>query len=78
MLKLAASSVELLRAKHKNCETYYRVLYYTYLSPQKSISTMDIIETLRPHLKFIYHRTYYRFRDKAIEALGNLLWGFRA
>ena len=39
---------------------------------------MDIIETLRPHLKFIYHRTYYRFRDKAIEALGNLLWGFRS
>ena len=76
MLKLVESSVELLRAKHKNGETYYWVLYYTYLSPQEPISTMDIIETLRPHLKFISYRTYYRFRDEAIEALSNVLWGF--
>lgn len=76
MLKLVESSVELLREKHKNGETYYWVLYYTYLSPQEPISTMDIIETLRPHLKFISYRTYYRFRDEAIEALSHVLWGF--
>ena len=35
MLKLLDSSVDLLRNKHKNGETYYWLLYYTFLCPQQ-------------------------------------------
>ena len=76
MLKMLETAVELLRAKHKNGETYYWVLYYTYLSPQELRSVMEIIEMLRPHLKFISYRTYYRFREEAVESLSSVLWGY--
>ena len=35
MLKLVDGSLELLRQKHKNGETYYWILYYSFFSPQK-------------------------------------------
>ena len=35
MLKLIENAVNLLRSKHKFGETYYWILYYTYLSPQQ-------------------------------------------
>ena len=76
MLKLINTSIELLRDKHKNGEIYYWVLYYTYLSPQEIGSVVEIIEVLRPHLKYISYRTYYRYRKEAIEALSSALWGF--
>lgn len=76
MLKLIETSVELMRSKHKFGETYYWVLYYTFLSPQELASVSEIIETLRPHLRFISYRTYYRYRKEAIEALSSVLWGF--
>lgn len=60
MLKLVDTSIELLRSKHKNGETFYWVLYYTYLSPQEVGSVLDIIEAIRPHVKYISYRTYYR------------------
>ncbi len=34
MLKLLDSAIDLLRNKHKNGESYYWLLYYSYLSPQ--------------------------------------------
>lgn len=67
MLKLVDSSIDLLRNKHKNGETFYWVLYYTYLSPQEVGSVLDIIEAIRPHVKYISYRTYYRYRREAIE-----------
>jgi len=76
MIKMLESAVELLRSKHKFGEAYYRVLYYTYLSPQEMNSVYEIIEILRPHLKFISYRTYYRYRNEAIEALSSVLWGY--
>ena len=76
MLKLVDSSVELLRDKHKNGEIFYWVLYYTYLSPQEVGSVLDIIEAIRPHVKYISYRTYYRYRREAIEALSSVLWGY--
>lgn len=76
MLKLVDSSIDLLRNKHKNGETFYWVLYYTYLSPQEVGSVLDIIEAIRPHVKYISYRTYYRYRREAIEALSNVLWGY--
>lgn len=76
MLKLLDSSVDLLRNKHKNGETYYWLLYYTFLSPQQLRSVEEIIEKLRPHVRDISFRTYYRRRQEAIEALSSILWGY--
>lgn len=76
MLKLLDSSVELLRNKHKNGEAYYWILYYSFLSPQQLRNVEEIIEKLRPHVRDISFRTYYRRRQDAIEALSSILWGY--
>ena len=78
MLKLLDSAVALLRSKHKYGEPYYWILYYTFLSPQQLLNTDEIIENLRPHIRSISYRTYYRKRQDAIEALSSVLWGFTA
>ena len=76
MIKLLDSSVELLRNKHKNGEIYYWLLYYTFLSPQQMKNVEEIVEQLRPHIRDISFRTYYRRRQEAIEALSSILWGY--
>lgn len=78
MLELLDSAVELLRTKHKNGEVYYWLLYYTFLSPQQLHNVEEIIEKLRPHIRDISYRTYYRKRREAIEALSSILWGYTA
>ena len=69
MLKLLDSAVELLRTRHKNGEAYYWLLYYSFLSPQQLKNVEEIIENLRPHIRDISFRTYYRKRREAIDAL---------
>lgn len=76
MLKLLDSSVDLLRNKHKNGEVYYWLIYYTFLSPQQLGNVEEIIEKLRPHIRDLSFRTYYRRRQEAIEALSSILWGY--
>ena len=76
MLKLFDSSVDLLRNKHKNGEVYYWLIYYTFLSSQQLRNVEEIIEKLRPHIRDISFRTYYRKRQEAIEALSSILWGY--
>jgi len=76
MLKLLDSAIELLRNKHKNGETYYWLLYYSFLCPQQFRNVEEIIEQLRPHIRDISYRTYYRRRKEAIDALGSILWGY--
>ena len=76
MLKLLDASVELLRTKHKYGESYYWLLYYTYLSPQQLANTQEIIEKLEPHIRDISYRTYFRKRQMAIDALSSVLWGY--
>lgn len=78
MLKLLDSSIALLREKHKYGEEYYWLLYYTFLSPHKLLNVEEIIEKLRPHIRDISMRTYYRRRREAIEALSSVLWGYTA
>ena len=36
----------------------------------------EIIEKLRPYIRDISFRTYYRKRQDAIEALSSVLWGY--
>ena len=38
----------------------------------------EIIEKLRPHVRDISFRTYYRRRREAIDALSSVLWGYTA
>ena len=76
MLKLVDSAVALLRSKHKHGETYYWILYYSFLSPQEHKNAEEIINLLRAHITDISYRTYYRRRKDAIEALSSILWGY--
>lgn len=76
MLQLLDSAIDTLRNKHKRGESYYWILYYTYLSPQEFRNTEEIIEALRPYMRDISYRTYYRKRKEAIYALSSLLWGY--
>ena len=76
MLTLVQNAVELLRTRHKNGEIYYWLLYYTYLSPQQFRNTEEIIEQLQPYIRDISMPTYYRWKKKAIEMLGTILWGY--
>ena len=76
MLKLLDTAIDLLRSKHKNGESYYWLLYYSFLSPQQQRNVEEIIEKLRPHIRDISFRTYYRKRREAIEALSSVLWGY--
>lgn len=76
MLKLLDNAIDLLRTRHKNGEYYYWLLYYSYLSPQQLRNVEEIIEQLRPHIRDISFRTYYRRRQDAIDALSSILWGY--
>lgn len=76
MLTLVQNAVEVLRTRHKNGESYYWLLYYTYLSPQQFRNTEEIIEQLRPHIRDISRATYFRKLEQAVEALGSVLWGY--
>lgn len=78
MLSLVNDAVELLRNRYKNGEDYYWLLYFTYLSPQQLQNVEEIIEQLRPHIRDISFRTYYRKRKNAVEALSSVLWGYTA
>ena len=47
-----------------------------FLSPQQLNNVEEIIEKLRPHIRDISFRTYYRRRREAIDALSSVLWGY--
>lgn len=76
MLMLVQNAVELLRTRHKKGESYYWILYYAYMSPQKLKNADEIVEALRPHIRDISFSTYYRLSKEAVEALSSILWGF--
>ena len=76
MLRIVDSAVDLLRSKHKNGESFYWILYYSFLSPQELERVEDILDKLRPHIPNISYRTYYRRRREAVEALSTVLWGY--
>lgn len=76
MITVLKNSVDMLRVKHKNGEAYYWLLYYTYLSPQQLQNVEAIVNQLRPYMRDISIPTYYRKRQKAVEALSSVLWGY--
>ena len=78
MLTLLRNAVEIMRSRHKFGEVYYWVLYYSFLSPQELRNVEEIIDQLRPHIRYISFRTYYRRRREAVETLSSILWGYTA
>lgn len=76
MLKIIDNAIEILRRKHKNGESYYWILYYTYLSEQMPANTEEIISRLREHIRDMSWKTYYRKRKEAINCLSSVLWGY--
>ena len=76
MLKLIDNAVDLLRNKHKNGESYYWILYYSFLSPNQYGNAEEIVDLLQSHLKDISYCTYFRKRKEAVESLSSILWGF--
>lgn len=75
MLKIIESAVNILRERHVDGEEYYWILYYTYLSekPFKNIDT--IIELICQKYPMSW-KTYFRKKDKAIQLLSTILWGY--
>ena len=51
MLTLVTDAVDLLRKRHKNGETYYWILYYTYFSPQE-LRNYKPTQTVYPRHQF--------------------------
>lgn len=78
-LKLIDEAVELMRKYHPQGERYYWVLYYGYMSAYKSENVEEILDKLEPHfpkLTRIHKATYFRWRDKAFQAVSGILWGY--
>ena len=78
MLKLLETAIDLLRNKHKYGETYYWILYYSFLSPKQYKNTAEILKQLSPHVQSLSYKTYFRKRKEAITALSMILWGYAA
>lgn len=78
-LKLIDESVELMRKYHPQGERNYWVLYYTYMLAYKTNNIEEIISKLDPHLPQnikINRSTYFRWRESALKAVKDILWGY--
>lgn len=78
-LKLLDESVDLMRQYHPQGEKYYWVLYYTYMSAYKPMNITEIVNKLDPHLPQnirINRSTYFRWRESALKAVEDILWGY--
>ncbi len=63
----------------KLLKNYRDAVWNLELAVQQVRSTFEIdeiIESLRPHIANISHRTYYRRRPEAVQALSSILWGY--
>ncbi len=76
MLKMIDAAVDLLRRKQVDGETYYQILYLTYLSDKPLKTTEEIVEKLAQNGEYMSWKTYFNKRTKAIEILSTVLWGF--
>ena len=75
---LAGADLSGTELEHQNGEEFCWLLYYAYLSPQELQNVEEIIDQLRPHIRDISTRTYYRKRKEAVEVLSSVLWGYTA
>lgn len=76
MLKIIESAVDILRRRHADGEMYYWILYYTYLSEKPCKTVENIIDKVSEKTEFMSWKTYFKRKQKAIESLSSILWGF--
>jgi len=76
MLKLIDGAVHLIRENNSEGETFYWILYYTYLSPLKLNGIEVILDRIQMHVPYITRDTYFRHRKKAVKVFASVLWGF--
>lgn len=75
MLKIIESAINILRTRHSDGEEFYWLLYYTYLSEKPCKSIEAIIELICQKYPMSW-KTYFRKKEKAIQVLSTILWGF--
>lgn len=78
MLKIIEKAIDVLRRRQADGETYYWILYYTYLSERPCKSVEEIINKVAEHTEIMSWKTYFKRKNKAIELLSSILWGFTA
>ena len=76
MLKIIESAINILRERHVDGEEYYWILYYTYLSEKPFKSIDAIIQMIGQKTNSMTWKTYFKKRNKAINELSTILWGF--
>ena len=76
MLKIIESAINILRERHVDGEEYYWILYYTYLSEKPFKSIEAIIHMIGQKTNSMTWKTYFKKRNKAINELSTILWGF--
>ena len=77
MLKIIESAVNLLKKKRGVGETYYNIIYYTYISEKSYKKVEDIIEKIVDATgEYMSWKTYYTKKKRAIETLSTILWGY--
>lgn len=78
MLKIIEMAVGVLRKKKVNGETYYWILYFTYLSEKPCKNIDDLLSHIAEKTEMMCWRTYYKRRKEAVETLSGILWGYTA
>ena len=76
MLKLIDTATHLIRENNSEGETFYWILYYTYLSPLKMSSMEEVVNRVHMHIPHVTIDTYYRHRKRTINTFSSVLWGF--
>ena len=76
MLGYIDSAANLLRKKQPDGESFYWIIFYTYLSEIKYDSIDEILEKIEKKNVYLSRKTYFRKRKIAIQILSTLLWGF--
>lgn len=75
-LKLIDEAVELMWKYHPEGEKYYWVLYCGYMSAYKPENVEEILDKLEPHFPRVHRATYFRWRERAFQAVSGILWGY--
>jgi len=76
MIKLIDRSVHLIKEYNSDGESYYWIIYHTYLSPQKLRGVDGIVEKLQPHIPYLTRDNYFKLRKKAVTLFSSVLWGY--
>lgn len=76
MLQIIDETANIIRKKQVDGETYYWILYYTYLSEKQIERVEEIVTLIGQHVDKMSWNTYYRKRREAVACFSKVLWGF--